>query len=297
LRVEAVRATNGLSAALEGTGAALVDVSSPEAMRLPWNTVVHVRDLKALAAGTPAAGIAIRSPADLRSAEDFLLRGLVKDEDGFMARHFDRRISLAVSRRLAGTRVTPNQMTLVAVAIGLMGAPFFLSPRPAVQVIGGLLFVLHSIIDGCDGELARLKFRESRYGGALDFWGDNAVHVAVFSAMAVGLAAATGRSWPLWCGVATVAATIASAALVYRRTMARPKEGPLYTSVATRAPTRLSRLADDASRRDFIYLILIMSAFGVADWFVAFSAVITPAYFLALLVVAGNDRRAARSVS
>ena len=296
-RVEAVGATPPLAAALEGTGAALVDSASPEAMRLPWNAVVHVRDLKSLALGASPVGVAVRSPADLRRAEDFLMKGLAKDEDGFMARHFDRKISLAVSRRLAGTRVTPNQMTLVSAAIGLVGAPFFLSSRPAVQMIGGILFVLHSIIDGCDGELARLKFQESRHGGTLDFWGDNVVHVAVFSAMAFGLAAATGRTWPLACGVSTVAATIASAMLVYRRTMVGPKQGPLYTSVATRAPTLLSRVADEASRRDFIYLILIMSAFGVADWFVAFSAVITPAYFLALLVVAWNDRRAARSVS
>ena len=28
-------------------------------------------------------------------------------------------------------------------------------------------------LDGCDGELARLKFKESRWGGLLDFWGDN----------------------------------------------------------------------------------------------------------------------------
>src|SRR5215831_3176524 len=100
-RIEAVRATPALAAALEGTGAALVDAPSPEAMRLPWNTVVHVRDLKAFAAGTPSVGVAVRSPADLPRAEDSLLKGLVKDEDGFMARHFDRRISLAVSRRLA----------------------------------------------------------------------------------------------------------------------------------------------------------------------------------------------------
>ncbi len=54
-------------------------------------------------------------------------------------------------------------------------------------------------------------------------------------------------------------------------------------------------MADAVSRRDFIYLILIMSIFGVADWFVISSAVIIPAYFLALSVVAWNDRRVARS--
>ena len=76
-----------------------------------------------------------------------------------------------------------------------------------------------------------------------------------------------------------------------------PKEGPLYTSVAMQEETKLSKMADAVSRRDFIYLILIMSIFGVADWFVVSSAVIIPIYFLVLLVVAWNDRRVARSRS
>src|SRR5437773_750635 len=106
---------------------------------------------------------------------------LVKDSAGVMSRHVERRISLAVTRRLVGTRVAPNIMTMVSLCIGLSGAPFLLSGEPALQLAGAALFLLHSILDGCDGELARLKFHESRFGAALDFWGDNAVHVAVFS--------------------------------------------------------------------------------------------------------------------
>ena len=44
-----------------------------------------------------------------------------------MSRHVERRISLALTRRLVGTRITPNAMTLVSLTIGLLGAPFFLS--------------------------------------------------------------------------------------------------------------------------------------------------------------------------
>ena len=169
--------------------------------------------------------------------------------------------------------------------------------RPSVQVWGGILFLLHSIIDGCDGELARLRFQESRYGGVLDFWGDNVVHAAVFGCMSLGLWLRTGFPWTLWCGASAVVFTGISAWYVYRRTMMGPKEGPLYTSVAMQAETKLSKVADAVSRRDFIYLILIMSIFGVADWFVVSSAVIIPLYFLVLLVVAWNDRRVARSHS
>lgn len=297
-RVVAVGADTALVAALEGTGAELTNTAPEGAVRLPWNVVVHIKDLRALAEdGTAAVGVPIVSAADVPRAEKHLLKALIKDEEGFMSRHFDRWISLAVSRRLANTAITPNQMTYVAVLIGLVGAPFFLSSRPSVQVFGGILFLLHSIIDGCDGELARLKFQESRYGGVLDFWGDNVVHVAVFAAMGAGLARQTGKAWTAWCGFSAVLATAASAYVVYKRTMTGPKEGPLYTSVATHSDTALSRLTDAVSRRDFIYLILIMSIFGVADWFVISSAVIIPVYFLALLVIAWNDRRVARSAA
>jgi phosphatidylglycerophosphate synthase len=292
-----VASTPAARTALDGAGAAFAAEVPAGARILPWNVVVNVKDLRELHAGAPAAGVPVASSTDRRRAEEFLLRGLVKDTDGFMARHFDRRISLAVSRRLAATRITPNLMTLVSVAIGLASAPFFLSPRASVQVFGGLLFVLHSILDGCDGELARLKLQESRGGGILDFWGDNLVHVAVFAAMTLGLARETAAAWPFYCGASAVLGTIASALVTYLRTMTRRKDGPLYTSVAVHSESPLSRAADAASRRDFIYLVLIMSAIGKANWFVVLAAFAVPAFFLALIVVAWNDRRVARSAA
>ena len=209
----------------------------PQALVLPWNVVVSVGDLEALRAGAPEAGVTVDSRADLRRAERHLLASLVKDTEGFMSRHFERKISLAVSRLLAGTSVSPNAMTLFSLAVGLVGAAFFLRPTPASETTGALLFLLHSILDGCDGELARLKFQESRWGGLLDFWSDNVVHAAVFAAMAVGWSRSLGQAWPLALGASAVAGTFASAYFVYRRTMTRPREGPLYTSVATEGET------------------------------------------------------------
>ena len=284
-------------AALVGTDAEALEAAPPEGVRIAWNRVVDVRDLEAIRAGAvpSSVGVAVDSPGDFRRAEDHLLASLVKDTEGFMSRHFERKISLAVSRRLAATTITPNAMTLVSVAIGLFGASFFLETTAASQTVGALLFLLHSILDGCDGELARLKFQESRFGGLLDFWGDNVVHVAVFSAMAAGWSRSVGAAWPLALGGLAVGGTLASAFLVYFRTMAAPREGPLYTSVATVEQTRLSRVADALSRRDFIYLVLILSAFGKAAWFLVLTAVGAPVYFLVLTAIALAERRRPRS--
>ena len=236
-----------------------------------------------------------QSPADPRRAEDWLLSSLIKDNEGFMSRHVERKISLAVSRRLASTRVTPNAMTLVSVAVGLVGAALFLSPRSGAPLAGALLVLAHSILDGCDGELARLKFQESRFGGVLDFWGDNVVHCAFFSTIAIAWARAAGEGWPLILGAAAVLGTIASAGLVYRSTMTGIAEGPLFTSVS-RSQTAFARLADALARRDFLYLLVLLSAFHRERWFLALASAGSPVYFLLLAALARGQRRSRPAV-
>ncbi len=232
----------------------------------------------------------IKDARDLRRAEKWLLASLIKDTEGFMSRHVERKISLAVSRRLASTGVTPNAMTLVSVAVGLAGSALFLVPRAGAPLAGALLVLTHSILDGCDGELARLKFQESRFGGALDFWGDNVVHCALFSAIAAAWARAAGQSWPLLLGAAAVLGTIASAAFVYARTMIRVAEGPLFTSVS-RSETAFAKVADALARRDFLYLLVVLSALRQERWFLVMAAAGSPIYFLLLLALSRGERR------
>lgn len=232
----------------------------------------------------------IATPEDVSKAEDWLLRGLVKETESFMSRHMERRISLAITRRLASTRITPNVMTLVSLAVGLMGAPFFLSSRPGWQLTGALLFLSHSILDGCDGELARLKFLESRRGGLLDFWGDNAVHVAVFMCMAIGWSRASLALGPLLVGGVAVMGTMLIASVVYRHTMQeKATDAPLFTSVVRTRASRLSRLADTLAHRDFIYLVVLLSGVGKTTWFLMLTAVGSPIFLLVLLWIAHTE--------
>jgi phosphatidylglycerophosphate synthase len=218
---------------------------------------------------------AVSTAGDLRRAESWLLRGLIKDTEGFMSRHVERLISLALTRYLVWTSVTPNAMTLVSLAIGLAAAPCFLSSAPGWQVAGALLFLLHSILDGCDGEIARLKFLESPGGAALDFWGDNAIHVAVFGFMAVGWSLSAHSAWPLAAGALAVGSTLAAAFV----------EAPRMVSQSAPPPPRSAgaRTVDGLANRDFIYLIVALAAFGKAAWFIVFVAVGTPIFVLVRL--------------
>jgi phosphatidylglycerophosphate synthase len=227
-------------------------------------------------AGDPAGRFALEGAAGPKAAEDWLLQSLIKDTEGFMSRHVERRISLALTRRLVGTSITPNAMTLVSLAVGLLGAPFFLSVDPLLQVAGSLLFLTHSILDGCDGELARLKFLESAAGARLDFWGDNLVHVAVFASMAIGWSMALDSRWPLLLGALAVTGTAAAAVLVSRRSAAPPTAST-------------ARLAEAVANRDFIYLVVLLACFGRARWFLILVALGTPIFML--LVRWGAQRR------
>jgi phosphatidylglycerophosphate synthase len=221
---------------------------------------------------------ALGASAGAGAAEDWLLRGLIKDTEGFMSRHVERRVSLAITRRLVGTSITPNAMTLVSLSIGLLGAPFFLSAEPLYQIVGSLLFLTHSILDGCDGELARLKFQESARGARLDFWGDNLVHVAVFGCMAVGWALGAGEVWPLLLGALAITGTAASAYVVASRDGAKAAAGPT------------GRLADAVANRDFIYIVLLLACVGRAHWFLIPVALGTPVFMLLVRWGAGQGQ-------
>jgi len=272
--------------------------SSP--ITIPADTLGEVDSLKALADRGDASQLHRVADIDgLNIARSRLLGALVKETDGFMSRHFARPISIFVSRRIVNWGVTPNQMTIVSMLIGLSGAPFFLSDAAALQTIGALLFVTHSVLDGCDGELARLTYRESRLGGILDFIGDNLVHIAVFGCMGWGWYMASDTPWPLYLGISAVIGAAGSAIAVYGLTL-RAKEvkersdtGPVYTSVAGagQQSARLTKLLDDLSRRDFIYLVFALSLFGKAAWFLALAGIGAPIFLLLVLFVAWRERR------
>ena len=272
--------------------AALIETEEPDRVLAAASRCRHARELVAtLREGfreeawrfDSAGRFPLGEPGDVAGAEAWLLKSLIKPSEGFMSRHLERRISLALTRRLVSTGVTPNAMTLVSVAIGLLGAPCFLSSAPLVQLTGALLFLAHSILDGCDGELSRLNLLESRHGALLDFWGDNTVHVAVFACMAIGWSRSLAEPWPLVVGAVAVVSTLGAAATLSG-----------YGLESGRRDTESSwaaRVTEALANRDFIYLIVLLAAAGKAWWFLVLVASGTPIF--ALLCLWAGARRPA----
>jgi phosphatidylglycerophosphate synthase len=187
----------------------------------------------------------------------WLLATGTKSQDGFMARHFDRFISLAISRRLLDTPVTPNMMTVASALLGFIGSSFFLVPTHAARLGGAVLIWLHSVLDGCDGELARVRFQESPLGGMLDFWSDNLVHLALFGCMAWGFYIADQSVLPLILGLASAIGTLGSALLVYRER--RGRNMAAAAAEGDGIESTLTKVENALAARDFIYLLLFLA--------------------------------------
>jgi phosphatidylglycerophosphate synthase len=228
-----------------------------------------------------------------------------KDTDGFFARHFDRRISGAVTRQLLKTPVTPNQITIAVTLLGVYAGWWMAQPGQSAKIAGALLFLLTSILDGCDGEVARAKKMTSTLGGWLDLWGDNVVHIAIFYGLGVGLFRDTGNGLYFDLGLLASMGTIIAAALASVQTYLKPKrkgandEAGLFTSVVgdasamRHAPVwekRLVALSDALARRDFIYGVVLLALIGRLDWFLWAGAIGANVYAGVLLLLVYTRR-------
>ncbi len=146
--------------------------------------------------------------ATLRRAERRLVWSLRKSADGIAAKLLNRHISLPMSWLLARTRIHPNHVTLIALACALAGALVIAQGGYRAGVAGMLLVELGSIIDGVDGELARLRFQFSRSGQWLDTIVDDVSTVGYAAGVTANLAAAN-MPWAIpVCIVAVVAFAI-----------------------------------------------------------------------------------------
>jgi len=102
--------------------------------------------------------------------------------DGLVSRYLNRPLSRPMARSLRPTPFTPNQVTaftlLLAIATGAMVAAGW-------NIAGGIAIQAVSVIDGVDGELARLRDRATRFGGVFDAVTDRYADAIILAGMTV----------------------------------------------------------------------------------------------------------------
>lgn len=144
------------------------------------------------------------------------LSTLRKPADGLVSRWLNRRISLAITRRLANVPITPNQISLVTLFLGLASGAAAAQGTYVMGIVGAALLQIQSTLDGVDGELARLRSQCTRLGQWLDTISDDLAEFSFLLGLTIASPSLTLKTLGA-CGLAAYAVA----------------KGILYTLLAT----------------------------------------------------------------
>jgi phosphatidylglycerophosphate synthase len=224
----------------------------------------------------------VRTPQDRLLAEQKLDRWLVKPTDGIFAR-LNRRVSIPISRQLIKFPITPNMVSLFTLGVSFIAGLFFAFGGYRNMLVGAILSLFASILDGCDGEVARLKLQESDFGCWLETICDYLYYLFIFAGMTIGLVRSSGtKSYFVWGGLLIFGAVVSflvTGLQRHRLTAGRPEQ--LLTIWQTQAASRRSnpflyigRHTEFIIRRCFLpYAILFFALFNITQVAFILSAV------------------------
>ena len=167
-----------------------------------------------------------------------------------------------MARLLARTPVTPNQVSVASFAIALASLGLFLV---GYNLLAGLAAQLSSIVDGVDGDVARLKNMATRFGGFFDAVLDRYADVAILAGLAYWSVVFEGRGSTGLVTVAGLLAIVGSFMISYTRARAEASLGGAFGGLAGWLASRDARLL----------LIMIGAVLGQALATLVFLATLT----------------------
>jgi choline kinase/phosphatidylglycerophosphate synthase len=126
----------------------------------------------------------VDTPADFRKARRRLIDAAAdKATDGPVSRFINRPVSKRITPVLVAAGMTPNAISVLSLLLSLGAAALLAQPNYGPMALGGVLAQLASIVDGCDGEVARITMRSSKFGGWFDAQLDRYADVALLGAL------------------------------------------------------------------------------------------------------------------
>ncbi|MBI2609541.1 MAG: NTP transferase domain-containing protein [Deltaproteobacteria bacterium] len=137
----------------------------------------------------------VDTPSSLKHGEKLLLKWCRKPTDGIISKNLNRPISLWISRLLSYLPITPLYVSLCGLVVGLFSCACALSGD---FLKAFFFFQLASVLDGCDGEVAKLKFEQSEKGAWVDTLSDNVVYVLFVLSFGIGLSSYYHSSYYLF---------------------------------------------------------------------------------------------------
>jgi len=182
-------------------------------------------------------------------------------------------------------------VTIAAILVGLTASWLAGGGGHARFALAGVLLEVNSILDSCDGELARLRYQYSRLGQWLDNLSDDVVDNLFLIAVGAGL----GGGWR-WLGLAAAGGRLLVAVTTYLSVYRRTGTGDVFafrwwfeTDKATAAdvydPRSPVTWLRSLGRRDtYVFVWMIALVAGFPQWVVGHGLALA-AVNVALLVL------------
>jgi len=203
-----------------------------------------------------------------RQAEALLYGGLGSPIDTALDTAVHRRLSRPVTRIAIALGLTPNQVTMLSLVVGLLAVLGFWNATPLSAALGLVLYVAAAVLDHSDGEVARLTLGESRLGEWLDVTTDTVVHGLLVLAMGVTTRQAAGRAG-IVLGVLAAGGVVVSALLAKTAPRSAGKGVGGFLDA-------LGGFLDALGSRDGFYAMLIVFILALA---------FSPSVLLALMII------------
>jgi len=219
-----------------------------------------------------------------------LLSMLQHRPGGLVAKYINRPVSLRISRHLLDTPISPNMVTIIDFIIGAVGIYFIFRGGWLNAVIGTGLMQINSIIDGIDGELARMRLQTSEFGAYLDSVCDEILNAALM--MAVGHYLATSRQWEpyLYIGIFTGIMAFAYA-LVHWHCKWKHGLGFYWWFEAYKPRVEVQRSTSVFTyfkklfwKESYLFIFFVLAIFDVMHWMLFVGAAGAAAVFLLFII-------------
>ncbi len=126
-----------------------------------------------------------------KEAERIIFSHVGKTATGWIARNINGRMSLPLSKLLIRTSLTPNAVSVLINLIGVLCGPFYALGHP---VLGSLFMQVATVLDRCDGEVARIKLMETKKGQWVDTISDQFTVLSFLVGVPIGYYLQTGST-------------------------------------------------------------------------------------------------------
>ena len=159
--------------------------------------------------------------------------------EGFVSAHLNRRFSRPLAKLLARTPLTPNQISFSSFITAIGSLSLFLTGH---NVWAGIVAQTSSVLDGVDGDLARLKNMTSSFGGFFDAILDRYSDFAILGGLTFWALQFEARFDNMVIIAAGLAAIVGSFMISYSRARAEVSFGKSFPGLIGSLASRDTRL-------------------------------------------------------